>query len=58
MENETNNNNTFWIVIKIAAVILFIYLGIKFFDEKRNKKSEESFVERKKTKPKKQKNEN
>jgi hypothetical protein len=38
-------------------VIFFVYLGVKFFNEKRDKESEESFVERKKTKQKRKKDE-
>ena len=45
--------NIVWIIVKIAIVILVVILGIKFFSEKRQSVEEESFVERKKTKPKK-----
>jgi hypothetical protein len=38
--------------VKIAVVILIVFLGIKFFSEKRQSYEEKSFVERKKTKPK------
>lgn len=45
-----------WIIVKIAVVILIVFVGIKFFSEKREK-SEEDFVERKAkpTKPRKKK---
>jgi uncharacterized membrane protein SirB2 len=39
-----------WIFVKIAVVILIVFLGIKFFSEKNSE--EKSFVERKKTKSK------
>jgi beta-lactamase regulating signal transducer with metallopeptidase domain len=48
-----------WIIVKIAFVILIVFVGLKFFSEKKSDQSEseeESFVERKKTKPKKKKN--
>jgi hypothetical protein len=35
-----------WIIVKIAVVILIVFVGIKFFSEK-SEKSEEGFVERK-----------
>lgn len=55
MEVQQNNNNqssdysVFWIIVKIVFVGLIIYLGIKFFAEKREK--ETGYVERKNTKP-------
>jgi uncharacterized membrane protein SirB2 len=50
----TEGPNIVWLIVKIAVVILIVFLGIKFFSEKREK-NEESFVERKKTKPKRKK---
>jgi hypothetical protein len=46
-----NRPSVFWIIVKIAFVILIVFLGIKFFSEKSNSGEEENFVERKKTKP-------
>jgi hypothetical protein len=45
-----------WIIVKIAVVILIVFVGIKFFSEKQSKE-EEGFVERKTkpTKPRKKK---
>jgi hypothetical protein len=46
------NNSMFWIIVKIAFVILIVFLGIKFFSEKSSQGDEKGFVERKKTNPK------
>ena len=44
--------NMVWIIVKIAIVILIVFLGIRFFSEKRQSGEEENgYVERKKTKP-------
>lgn len=48
----TGEPSMLWMLVKIAVVILIVFLGIKFFSEKRQSDEEKSFVERKKTKPK------
>lgn len=53
MEQTQNNTESspsmFWLIVKIAVVIFIVLLGIKFFSER---SEDNSFVERKKTKPK------
>jgi len=45
-----------WLLFKIAVVILIVFVGIKYFSEKRTvDPEEEGYVERKKTKPKRKK---
>lgn len=56
---DNSQPSVIWIIVKIAFVILIVFVGLKFFSEKKSDQSEseeESFVERKKTKPKKKKN--
>lgn len=52
-----DNNSMFSLIVKIAFVILLVFLGIKFFSERNNKtiSSDNGDVERKKQKPKTQK---
>jgi uncharacterized membrane protein SirB2 len=49
---QSSEPSFLWILVKIAVVILIVFLGVKFFSEKRQSDEEKSFVERKKTKPK------
>ena len=56
-ELQTKETSVFWIIVKIAVVILIVFVGIKFFSEKKHSEDSEGVVERKKTKPKTKKDE-